>query len=143
MQFHFCQPCVEKQNFMKNEVLQVGQMLQAIMGPTPLATLKCPACLIQFMEFRKLGRLGCPHDYDSMRSGLDPIIKRVQRQVRHVGKKPKRLAGKPEWASQIISLRRELQSAIENENYPLAIRLRDTIKSMDHEHRGRSADEHR
>ncbi|MFM7540544.1 MAG: UvrB/UvrC motif-containing protein [Planctomycetota bacterium] len=143
MQFHFCQPCVEKQNFLKNEVLQVGQMLQAIMGPTPLATLKCPACQIQFMEFRNQGKLGCPHDYDSMRSGLDPIIKRVQRHVRHVGKRPKRLPYKPESTSQIISLRRELQLAIETENYPLAIRLRDTIKSMDHEHKGRPADEHR
>lgn len=140
--FHFCQNCVDKQKLLKNQVLQVGQVLQAILGPMPLATLKCPACQIQFMEFRSIGRLGCPHDYNSLKTGLVPIIKKVQRKFSHLGKRPKRIHVDQDWMKKIIGLRVQLQGAVEAEDFSTAISLRDAIKAMEAEKRGRSTDEH-
>lgn len=129
--FHFCLQCVEKQNLVNNQVLQVGHVLQAILGPTPLAILKCPACQIQFMEFRSNGRLGCPHDYESMKPGLAPIIKRVQRKMVHLGKRPIRMIVENDWVKDIIGLRVQLEAAVKTEDYSLAISLRDAIKQME------------
>ena len=129
--FHFCQSCVEKQKLVTNEVLQVGQVLQAILGPMPLATLKCSACQIQFMEFRTNGRLGCPHDYHSLKPGLIHIIKRVQRQVIHLGKKPSRQSKSHDWLEKIIGLRVQLEAAIKSEDYLTAISLRDNLKKLE------------
>lgn len=131
--FHFCQECVDKQQLLKNQVLQVTHVLQAILGPMPLATLTCPACRIQFMEFRNQGRLGCPHDYNSLRVGLEPLLKRLHRKLRHFGKRPlsKRLFTIP--PERVIELRQNLQDAIAAEDYARAIDLRDQIRLMDAE----------
>ena len=131
--FHFCQECVDKQQLLKNQVLQVTHVLQAILGPMPLATLTCPACRIQFMEFRNQGRLGCPHDYNSLRAGLEPLLKRLHRKFRHFGKRPisQRLFTIP--PERVIELRQNLQDAIAAEDYARAIDLRDQIRLMDAE----------
>jgi protein arginine kinase activator len=94
----------------------------------PLATLACPACRIQFMEFRNLGRLGCPHDYDSLRQGLEDIIRRLQGAKRHTGKRPVEIRFDAQANQTVVTLRRELQEAIHAENYTLAASLRDLIK---------------
>jgi protein arginine kinase activator len=124
---------VDKQQLLKNQVLQVTHVLQAILGPMPLATLTCPACRIQFMEFRNQGRLGCPHDYNSLRVGLEPLLKRLHRKLRHFGKRPlsKRLFTIP--PERVIELRQNLQDAIAAEDYARAIDLRDQIRLMDAE----------
>jgi protein arginine kinase activator len=124
---------VDKQQLLKNQVLQVTHVLQAILGPMPLATLTCPACRIQFMEFRNQGRLGCPHDYNSLRVGLEPLLKRLHRKLRHFGKRPlsQRLFTIP--PERVIELRQNLQDAIAAEDYARAIDLRDQIRLMDAE----------
>jgi protein arginine kinase activator len=124
---------VDKQQLLKNQVLQVTHVLQAILGPMPLATLTCPACRIQFMEFRNQGRLGCPHDYNSLRAGLEPLLKRLHRKLRHFGKRPlsQRLFTIP--PERVIELRQNLQDAIAAEDYARAIDLRDQIRLMDAE----------
>jgi protein arginine kinase activator len=124
---------VDKQQLLKNQVLQVTHVLQAILGPMPLATLTCPACRIQFMEFRNQGRLGCPHDYNSLRAGLEPLLKRLHRKLRHFGKRPlsQRLFTIP--PERVIELRQNLQDAIAAEDYARAIDLRDQIRLMEAE----------
>ena len=34
----------------------------------------CPVCGITFLEFRKQGRLGCPHDYVCFAAELEPLM---------------------------------------------------------------------
>lgn len=127
---HLCQNCADKQDLLKKQVLQIHNVLHALMGPMPLATLACPACRIQFMEFRNQGRLGCPHDYDSLRQGLEDIIRRLQGSKKHNGKRPKgKIPGTTEIV-EVVTLRRQLQEAIQAEDYSGASRLRDTIRGL-------------
>ena len=51
----------------------------------------CPVCGITFLEFRKQGRLGCPHDYVCFDAELEPLLLNIHGETRHVGKVPKRV----------------------------------------------------
>jgi protein arginine kinase activator len=94
-----------------------------------LAELTCPDCGVRFMEFRTLGRLGCPSDYQVFARGLLPLLGRSQGATRHVGKSPKRArvaSDRPR-----LRLRSEFRVAIALEDYEGAARLRDLLRSKD------------
>ena len=102
-ELHLCQACAEAQQLLKHQELNLPAILQSLigqhLGPTDeLARLRCPACGIKYMEFRAQGRLGCPHDYDVFRAGIEPLLERIHRAVRHVGKSPRR-GTLPTWRS--------------------------------------------
>ena len=80
------------------------------------------------MEFRNHGRLGCPHDYDSLRQGLEDIIRRLQGAKKHIGKRPTVISIDPQQNRDLITKRRELQESIHAEDFALAANLRDSIK---------------
>ncbi len=79
-EMHLCQECAEKQQLLKQSEINLPAILQTLIGqhvgnPTDaLARLTCPACGIKYMEFRAGGRLGCPHDYEVFRVGLEPLL---------------------------------------------------------------------
>ena len=75
------------------------------------------------MEFRAEGRLGCPHDYDVFRRGLEPILERIHRSTRHLGKCPRRGTVDPARQAEVVELRRQLRQAIDTEAYEEAARL--------------------
>ena len=49
----------------------------------------CPVCGITFFEFRKQGRLGCPHDYVCFAKELEPLMLNIHGETQHMGKVPK------------------------------------------------------
>ncbi len=94
-----------------------------------LAELTCPDCGVRFMEFRTLGRLGCPTDYQVFAKGLLPLLGRSQGATRHVGKLPRRPtvgSNRPR-----LRLRSEFRAAIALEDYERAASLRDQLRSKD------------
>jgi len=92
------------------------------------ASVACPECGMRFMEFRQQGRLGCPHDYEVFRSGLEALLERIHRATRHVGKVPRRGAGGAGEQAEVVDLRRRLRLAVESESYEEAARLRDILR---------------
>lgn len=91
----------------------------------------CPVCGISFLEFRKLGRLGCPHDYVFFSEELEPLLMNIHDQTRHIGKVPKRCPQGADQQTQLIRLRREMKEAIATENYEQASQLRDQIREIE------------
>jgi len=132
-EIHLCQACAESQNLVQKQELNLPAILQSLIGQhlgqpaDVLARLTCPACGIRYMEFRAQGRLGCPHDYNVFRVGLEPLLQRIHRATRHVGKAPSRVVPAERHAER-VELRRRLQAAIEAEAYEEAARLRDLLK---------------
>jgi protein arginine kinase activator len=92
--------------------------------------LTCPACGLKYMEFRAQGRLGCPHDYTVFHAGLEPLLQRIHRASRHVGKAPRRVVPAESHAER-VELRRLLQAAIDTEAYEEAARLRDLLRQKE------------
>lgn len=93
----------------------------------------CPVCGISFFEFRQIGRLGCPNDYEFFAEELEPLLLNVHGSATHTGKKPRRATIDSKLATEIISLRRQLREAVENEDYETASGLRDRIKTHEEE----------
>jgi protein arginine kinase activator len=135
-EMHLCQACAESQQLVKHQELNLSAILQSLIGQhvgqqtDELARLTCPACGIKYMEFRAQGRLGCPHDYAIFRNGLTPLIQRIHRSARHVGKSPRRVLSAEEQAD-LAELRRRLRQAVEAEAYEEAARLRDLLRKKE------------
>src|SRR6476469_7364438 len=105
----------------------------------PSATDKqvCPVCQITFLEFRKSGRLGCPYDYEVFRDELMPLLESIHGETRHSGKVPKRAPRNSQQQTTLIQLRNEQKRMIAEEKYEEAARIRDKIRSIEHEQQGR------
>jgi protein arginine kinase activator len=132
---HLCQKCADKQQLFTQQQLNLQVILQ-FLGPhigsvtDELGRLICPECGIKYMEFKAVGRLGCPHDYQIFRSALEPLLQRIHRSTRHVGKTP-RFTTNAAWQREIVELRQQLRSAVESEAYEEAARLRDLLRQKE------------
>jgi protein arginine kinase activator len=133
-ELHLCQSCAEQQQVLKQQELNLPAILQTLIGQhvgrlsDELARLTCPACGIKYMEFRAEGRLGCPNDYDVFRAGLEPLLRRIHRANRHVGKAPRRPPRSAKLEAELIELRGQLRAAVDSEAYEEAARLRDLLR---------------
>jgi protein arginine kinase activator len=108
--------------------LKLGQTAQEL---ARLDQRSCPVCGITFYEFRQQGRLGCPHDYVSFEKELEPLVVNIHGENSHVGKRPKRVAHSTDQRTELIRLRREMEQAVEREEYEKASELRDKIKRIE------------
>jgi len=95
----------------------------------------CEMCGVTFFEFRNQGRLGCPHDYVQFERELEPLIANIHGATRHTGRRPERggsdLPEATEQLTGVIGLRREMQEAIDQEDYERAQELRDEIRAIE------------
>lgn len=92
---------------------------------------ECPVCGISFFEFRNTGRLGCPFDYSHFETDLQPLLVNIHDDTEHRGKRPKRAAASASVQAEMIQLRRDMEEAIEREDYELASQIRDQLKEME------------
>ncbi len=141
-ELHLCEECA--QSFLSPAEEETAEVMPAMAGllaqhlavgetADDLARLDqrtCPICGISFLEFRKQGRLGCPHDYVYFADELEPLLMNIHDQVHHIGKVPKRCPQGADQQTQLIRMRREMKEAIAKENYELASELRDQIKEI-------------
>jgi protein arginine kinase activator len=75
--------------------------------------------------------LGCPYDYTHFEKELEPLLLNIHDASSHTGKHPKRAAVAAEAQATIIRLRREMEEAIEREDYEQASTLRDQIRKLE------------
>lgn len=94
--------------------------------------LQCPKCEMTFSDFKRLGKFGCAECYKTFASRLDPVFRRVHSgNTHHHGKIPKRKGGHLHLKKELDSLRIELQSLIQNEEFEKAATVRDEIKELE------------
>lgn len=110
--------------------LHLGQTKQEL---AELDQKECPVCGISFFEFRNTGRLGCPYDYTHFDSDLLPLLTSIHDSIEHRGKHPRRAAASADSQAQMIQLRREMEEAVEREDYERASEIRDELKRIEEE----------
>jgi protein arginine kinase activator len=131
---HLCAACAEQQQLLHKQELNLPAILQTLIGQhvgaqsDELSRLTCPACGVKYLEFRAQGRLGCPHDYSVFRAALEPLLRRIHRAIRHVGKAPAHRDVRRGRHAELVALRLQLQKAVESENYEEAARIRDLLR---------------
>ena len=134
---HLCRQCAEQQQAIQNNELNLPAILHSLIGQhvgqftDELARLVCPACGIKYMEFRAEGRLGCPHDYTVFRAGLEPLLQRIHRAERHVGKRPLHRGSDSATLAELVELRQRLRQAVETEAFEEAAQLRDLLRQKE------------
>jgi protein arginine kinase activator len=94
-------------------------------------TPPCPACGFTFAEFKALGRLGCLNDYEHFKKELLPLLEKIHGATQHTGRVPSSVGEKLETQKVLTALRKDLNLAIQREEYERAAELRDKIKSLE------------
>ena len=134
---HLCEKCAEEEGVIikqthhtTNEILQ--QFIKQKTGLGAVDDLSCPKCGMTFREFQLKGQLGCPLDYDVFAKVLSPLIERAHEgATHHVGKIPGTADETVHKQTGLVRLRRQLQEAIDQENYEQAARFRDRIETLE------------
>lgn len=91
----------------------------------------CSTCNTSFKEYKKTGKLGCSECYKAFEDELDPRIKSIYGFSEHVGKYPKNKAKNNSSIERIRELKEQLNTAIKNEEYEDAAKLRDEILKIE------------
>lgn len=132
-ELHLCEECAKKHLYEPTGSSKAGAKASPASEDDPhdLGSKQCEACGIKFIEFRNTGRLGCPHDYDTFKEELLPLLENIHGDVRHVGKSPHRLPRTKAAQQELAQLRRLLQVAVTKEAYEEAAQLRDKIKTLE------------
>jgi protein arginine kinase activator len=136
-ELHLCESCAQQYlNQEQEEGSETGEpagQKEGESGSDEFDHLVCPNCGITFREFRSQGRLGCPHDYIAFAKELKPLLENIHNETQHTGKFPKRAPHASQLQYKLIKLRSELRSAIDEEEYETAARIRDEIQSLEKE----------
>lgn len=97
---------------------------------------RCECCNMSFAEISKTGRVGCGNCYKTFGKELMPTLVRIHGRSTHVGKGVQtvdvitdKAPNSQETAeNKVDTLKKELQKAIETEEYERAAELRDEIR---------------
>jgi len=134
---NLCEDCFRQQQFAAvQKTVDLAGLLHQLLHDkaneeiTGGAAVSCPVCGMSYLEFRSSLRLGCPNDYQVFGEGLLPLLKRIQDGERHCGKVPSRVDGDVHRQNELIRLRRELDRAVQREDYESAAGLRDRIRQL-------------
>jgi protein arginine kinase activator len=137
--FHLCELCAEEKGLepgpgagefpLASFLAQMGASRQSDAGEVPGT---CGYCGLRLEEFKKAGRLGCPHCYVTFESHLRGLLRRLHGGTQHVGKiylPPD--PSEAERKERLAGLKRRLDRAVDQEDFERAALLRDQIRSLE------------
>lgn len=137
--FHLCEACAAEKGLepdpgiptfpLTDFLAQMGDKESEPAEPDPGA---CDYCGLTLDDFKRTGRLGCPHCYVTFDAHLRGLFRRLHGGTQHVGKVY--LPPDPteaERSEQLSRLRRKLHVAVEKEEFERAAELRDRIQALE------------
>jgi len=136
---NICQVCAEINGIDLNSPISITDVLMGIdkqwkRGAGSAAAgeydLACSRCQMTRAEFKKQARLGCPECYQAFLAELNTITQAMHHSRQHVGKIPARQGKEVKVSSQIANLKREIDQAINKEEYEKAATLRDEMRQL-------------
>lgn len=135
---HLCEECAKKKGAEMEEHFGLADLLAGLADVgTPVQTaeekkIKCPSCGLTYSDFKKIGKLGCGQCYETFKSYLVPLFKRIHGSDMHLGKIPHKKKKTPRLKKvDVEELKRRLRRAVELEEFEEAAKLRDEIKRYD------------
>lgn len=90
----------------------------------------CPSCGMTAELIRKRARVGCNECYTVFAREVRDIIGKMYGRVLHKGKFPRRMREYKTLLLDVEALKRRLRTALRDENYEEAARLRDRIEKL-------------
>lgn len=138
-EIHLCGECAKtkglpiKPSFSVSDFLTTlieGHLQEASEHAEEPAELKCGACGLTYSDFKNVGRLGCPNDYNVFGEQLMNLLERIHGNTQHRGKVPSRAGKEIRRYKKIMEMKIELEKAIAREDYEAAAKLRDEIAML-------------
>ncbi len=140
-EMHVCEHCAQEQGIAVKSNMPINELLSSLLAVQPAddelagpseQKLTCPNCGFTLDQFRKEGVLGCPHDYEVFEKSLLPLIEKAHDgKTAHCGKLPSKTPRDARRQIELFNLPRRLETAVSNEDYELAAKLRDQINQME------------
>lgn len=137
---HLCPTCaadkgLETEIGGKNPPLTdfLAQMGKAVLpDDEQVASGPCSFCGTTVDDFRRSGRLGCPHCYSTYEGQLRSILRRIHGSTQNLGKVYVPPSGEEaDRTARLVGLRRKLQRAVESEDFERAAVIRDQIRELE------------
>jgi protein arginine kinase activator len=131
-----CEVCAKEKGVNDPSGFSLADMLLGLGASQELAVaagdpeLKCAQCGFTQADFKKAGRLGCAHCYETFAEGLETLLKTMHKGTRHKGKVPLALRGTQDLRDKLAALQKRLEKAVTDENFEQAAAVRDEIKVM-------------
>jgi protein arginine kinase activator len=137
-EMHICEHCAAQQDITVKSHIPINELLSNLLSVQPTddeffspteQQLACPKCGLTLAQFRKEGVLGCPYDYQVFEKSLRPLIEKAHNGgITHCGKIPLTTPTDTKKQMELLTLHRQLEEAVQREDYELAAKLRDKIK---------------
>ena len=140
---HLCEDCAEHEGLAIKSQIPLNELLSTLLAsqsapkPEPVAEVatedekSCSSCGMTMKEFHQGRLLGCANDYEEFSDSLAPIIEKNQGgHTTHKGKVPANAPEDSKKQVEILNLRRQLEEAVENEDYENAAQIRDRIEHL-------------
>lgn len=127
-----CEDCPFKQNVTDPDAFSLADFLiKSDAIPDGITgTERCPGCGMTSRDFKKTGRFGCAQCYTTFEGMIGPMLANMHKDVVHCGKIPEKAIARVSAHQEVNRLERELQEAIQEENYEKAATLRDQLKEL-------------
>ncbi len=134
---NLCEACSKAKGVSDPTGFELADLLVGL-GSTPqmdlqTSPLKCPICEFTQTEFKKTGRLGCSHCYDTFSEMVQSMLKNMHKGTRHEGKIPARHHKLRFYNERLKTLNEILQEAVAAEEYEKAATIRDEIHQLESE----------
>ena len=137
-ELHLCEECARQKSEQMEQQFGLSELLAGLadFGGKPSLekdepSLKCKSCGLTYMDFKKIGRLGCSECYNAFKKSLGPLLKKIHGSSQHFGKSPVKDEKTDKKDSDLRVLRTKLQKAIEDEAFEEAAKIRDQIKESE------------
>jgi protein arginine kinase activator len=130
-----CESCAQSKGVTNPENLSIGSLMEKdeLGGDSILSSMVCESCGTTHQDFKKGGRLGCEACYHVFRPVLDPLLDGMHAGSKHLGKIPSGSESRVRFEQTIEGLRKELQDAVEKEDFEKAAELRDKLHDLEND----------
>lgn len=136
IELHLCESCAKTRGFSTTENkidISLGGIFHDMVANPASKSAKdaaCPVCGFTLQDIRKQLRVGCADCYQHFRGEIVSIMRHEGVEVSYQGPLPARLEAFVTPKADPENLRKELQKAIEREDYELAAYYRDRLKTL-------------
>lgn len=137
-EMHLCEECAREKSVQMEQQFGLADLLAGLsdfgkqVKNVQKVNLKCANCGITYDDFRKFGRLGCSMCYESFKTYLGSLLKKIHGSDRHIGKSPMKIPqAERKKMDDLQDLKDQLQQAVQMEDFEQAASLRDKIRELE------------
>ena len=142
-EYDLCSECAHKLGY-TNVFADMDNDFSSLLGsfftnvlPARTQATRCEFCGSTYAEIAKTGQVGCAHCYELFDDQLYPSIRRIHGNTTHCGKNSGKQAAQVQKPAemtkeqQIAELKKQLDAAVQEQDFERAAELRDKIKEME------------